>query len=53
MLPLGPAGTGEERLANAGMELRVEDGDMLIDNLMFGGPAEQAGLDFDWRNNFV
>jgi len=49
MLPLGPAGSGAERLANAGMELRVEDGDVLIDNLMFGGPAEQAGLDFDWQ----
>jgi len=49
MLPLGPAGTGEERLQNAGMELRNEGGDMLIDNLTFGGPAEQAGLDFDWQ----
>jgi len=49
MLPLGPAGSGEERLANAGMELRAEDDGVFIDNLMFGGPAEQAGLDFDWQ----
>jgi len=31
------------------VELRNEGGGMLIDNLTFGGPAEQAGLDFDWQ----
>jgi len=51
ILPLGPAGaTGEERLmTNAGLELRQEDGRMLIDLIQFGGPAERAGLDFDFE----
>jgi TRAP-type uncharacterized transport system fused permease subunit len=49
MLPLGAAGSGVERLAEAGLELREEEGKMLIDSLMFGSPAEQLGLDFDWE----
>jgi len=49
-LPLGPAGDGAQRLMdNAGIEVRDEDGKVLIDNLVFGGPAEQAKLDFDWE----
>ena len=48
-LPLGPAGTGEQRLAHGGIEVRAEAGKILIDHLVFGGPAEQAGLDFDWE----
>ncbi len=49
MLPLGASGSGVERLAEAGLELREEEGKMLIDSLMFGSPAEQLGLDFDWE----
>ena len=49
-LPMGPAGSGEERLTNAGLETRVEDdGKVVADNVMFGSPAQQAGLDFDWQ----
>jgi hypothetical protein len=50
VLPLGPAGDGAERLMeHAGIEVRDEDGKVLIDNITFGGPAEQAKLDFDWQ----
>jgi MYXO-CTERM domain-containing protein len=49
MLPMGPAGPGAERLMNAGLELRDEDGKMLIDNIGFGSAAEKAGLDFDFE----
>ncbi|EKV29183.1 TRAP-type putative transport system [Caenispirillum salinarum AK4] len=49
VLPLGEPGTFEERLANAGITgLREEDGQMVVDMLAFGGPAEQAGVDFDF-----
>ena len=48
-LPLGAPGDGAERLADAGLELREEDGKVLVDNLIFGSPAEQAGIDFDWQ----
>ncbi len=49
MLPMGPAGPGDERLANAGLELRQEDGRVLIDGIGFGSAAEKAGLDFDFE----
>jgi TRAP transporter 4TM/12TM fusion protein len=49
-LPLGPAGDGTERLMDhAGIEVRDEDGKVLIDNITFGSPAEKAKLDFDWE----
>ncbi len=49
MLTLGAGGSAAERLAGAGIELRSEDGKILIDNLVFGSAAESAGLDFDWE----
>ena len=50
MLPLGAAASGKERLATAaGLELREEDGKLLVDNLVFGGPAERQQIDFDWE----
>ena len=50
VLPLGPAGDGAERLMeHAGIEVREEDGKVLIDNITFGSPAEVAKLDFDWQ----
>ena len=54
LLPLGPAGRGAARLAeHAGLEVREEDGKILIDNIVFGSPAEQAKLDFDWEITVV
>jgi TRAP transporter 4TM/12TM fusion protein len=47
MLPVGEAKTGAERLAEAGIETRMEESKMLIDNVVFSSPAEKAGIDFD------
>jgi hypothetical protein len=49
MLPMGPPGPGVERLANAGLELREEEGRVFIDMIGFASPAEKAGLDFDFE----
>lgn len=49
-LPLGPEGDGEMRLAdNAGIMVREEDGKVFVDQVVFGSPAEEAGVDFDWQ----
>lgn len=50
MLPVGKAGTGVDRLADAaGLELREEEGKLYIDNLTFGGVAQKQKLDFDYE----
>ncbi len=52
MLPVGSKsdGDGKARLAiAAGLELREEEGKLIIDNLVFGGVAEKQKLDFDWE----
>ena len=49
LLPLGEGKDGAERLREAGLELRSEDGRVFVDNVMFGSPAEQVGIDFDWE----
>ena len=49
MLPLSAAEGGAERLAEAGLEVREEEGKVLVDNLAFGSPADKLGLDFDWE----
>jgi nucleotide-binding universal stress UspA family protein len=49
ILPLGPPGTGEERVRGAGLVLRQKDGRTIIDLIQFGSAAERAGLDFDFE----
>ncbi|MDX1488888.1 MAG: DUF3394 domain-containing protein, partial [Acidiferrobacterales bacterium] len=49
MLRVGAPASGAERLAQAGIEVKIEDNKVLIDNLVFGSAAEKAGLDFDWE----
>ena len=51
LLPLGAAGgDGAARLYDgAGIEFREENGKLYVDNLNFGGPSEQLGIDFDWE----
>ncbi len=51
VLPLGEkSGDGAARLkAGSGIEFREEDGKILVDNIDFGGSAEQLGIDFDWE----
>ena len=48
-LPLGEVADGETRLANAGLEVRIEDGRVFADNVMFASDAQAVGLDFDWE----
>jgi len=49
LLPLGLQGAGQERLSLAGLEVRIEDGKVIVDNIVFGSAAQEAGLDFDWQ----
>jgi MYXO-CTERM domain-containing protein len=49
MLPMGAPAAGAERLFNAGLELREEEGRVFIDMIGFGSAAERAGLDFDFE----
>jgi TRAP-type uncharacterized transport system fused permease subunit len=49
MLPLGAKGPGQERLQQAGIELRFEDGKAFVDNVVFGSTAERQQIDFDYE----
>jgi len=49
MLPVGDAKTGKERMLSAGLELREEDGKMMVDNVVFGSTAEKQKIDLDWE----
>ena len=50
VLPLGPAGDGAQRLSQAaGIEILIDDGKAIIDNVVFGSAAEAAKLDFDYE----
>jgi hypothetical protein len=42
-------GDGKDRLAQVGLELREEDGKMVVDAMAFGSEAERAGFDFDYE----
>jgi hypothetical protein len=47
MLTVGSAQTGLQRLEEIGIELREEEGKVLVDNVVFGSKAEKIGIDFD------
>ncbi len=49
MLPLGAAGEGKDRLFEAGLELLIEDGKVIVDNVVFGSTAERQKIDFDYE----
>ena len=49
LLPLGAAGSGEARLAGAGLETRIEGDKVYADNVVFGSTAQSVGIDFDWE----
>ncbi len=49
LLPLGDAGSGFDRLAFGGIEVREEDGKVFVDNIIFDSAAQKAGIDFDWQ----
>ncbi len=47
MLPVGDENTGAERLVAIGVETRMEENKILVDNVVFASAAEKAGIDFD------
>ncbi|MGB5558934.1 MAG: TRAP transporter permease [Paracoccaceae bacterium] len=47
ILPIGEGATGDEKLENAGLIFRDDGGKMFIDDVSFGSPAANAGLDWD------
>ncbi len=49
MLPLGKPAGGQARLKAAGLELRVEEGKTIVDNVEFGSVAERQKIDFDYE----
>jgi hypothetical protein len=38
-----------ERLEYAGLELRIEGDTVVVDNVVWDSPAQQVGIDFDWK----
>ncbi|MDI9245054.1 TRAP transporter permease [Marinobacter sp. CHS3-4] len=52
-LPLPEAETPEARLAQAGLELSENDGQMVVDFVGFGSAAEEAGISFGWTIDAV
>jgi len=47
VLPIGEGATGEERLASAGLDLIINPDSVIIDNVSYNSPAQNAGLDWD------
>ena len=47
ILPIGEGEAGEDKLFESGIELREEEGKVLIDNVGYDSKAQLAGLDFD------
>ena len=48
LLPLGDGANAAERLEGAGLVLRFEDGQAIVDDIGFGSAAEKLGVDFDF-----
>ncbi len=49
VLPLGPAGDAQSRLAYAGLDLSTEGERIIISDVLFDSPAQRAGIDYDWE----
>ncbi|MGY9047587.1 MAG: DUF3394 domain-containing protein, partial [Rhodobacterales bacterium] len=47
LLPIGEGDTGADKLDKAGLIFRTEEDKMFIDDVSFGSPASEAGLDWD------
>ncbi|MCM2331343.1 TRAP transporter, 4TM/12TM fusion protein [Geopseudomonas sagittaria] len=47
LLPVPDGENGEDRLGKLGIQLYQQDGKTLIDNVAFGSPAADLGLEFD------
>lgn len=49
LLPLGELGSGQERLAQAGLMTRSESSKLFVDSVQYGSAAQESGLEFDWE----
>ena len=47
MLPIAEGASGDERLKAVGLATAERDGKVLVDNVDFGSPSQQAGFDWD------
>ncbi|WP_010487972.1 TRAP transporter permease [Pseudomonas sp. S9] len=47
LLPVPEGATGDERLTKLGLQTYMDGDKVLIDNVTFGSPAADAGLEFD------
>lgn len=53
LLPVGEGETGQDRLFASGLEYVVNGEEVIIDNVAFGSPAEEAGFDWDQKVEVV
>lgn len=53
LLPLAAGQTGLERLQNSGLYLRRDESELIVDSVVYGSAAYDAGLDLDWQVNAV
>ena len=49
VLPLGPKAEGADRLAKGGIEVIIDKGKVLVDNVLPDTPAADAKVDLDWQ----
>ncbi|MEM7070852.1 MAG: TRAP transporter permease, partial [Pseudomonadota bacterium] len=49
ILPLGPKADADQRFLFAGIELRHEEDRLFVDHIVFDGPAQKLGVDFDFE----
>ncbi|MGD8429434.1 MAG: TRAP transporter permease [Ectothiorhodospiraceae bacterium] len=49
LIPMGPKGDGEQRLSKAGLTLSHSGDKVMVQSVMFGSPAQKAGLDFGFE----
>jgi len=49
LLPVGEGETGKDRLLASGLEYIQNGDEMVIDNVTFGSPAQEAGFDWDQK----
>jgi len=49
LMPVGKGDDGAQRLADSGLEVRIEGDKVFADNVVFGSVAQAVGLDFDWE----
>lgn len=52
VLPVPEGGSGQERLDSFGLELLMDEESVVIDNVVFGSPAEKEGL-YDWDQRII